>query len=156
MPLWRSGFFMQACGAGGNIPHPGKACGAGDDFLPSNRLVGQAMAFPFPGQACGQAATFPIRGRLVGQAMAFPLPGQAEGFLQFTGHRRTFLTPLRSGAMWQVRQFCPTCHITPLHKTTEEGHVWPVKCRNYITHKIQQFKYLHYKKKDLTLLAEQP
>ena len=125
------------------FPLPGKACGAGGDFLPGNRLVGQAMAFPFPGQACGAGS-------------GIPSPGAGEGFLQFTGHRRTFLTPLRSGAMWQVRQFCPTCHITPLHKTTEEGHMWPVKCRNYITHKIQQFKYLHYKKKDLTLLAEQP
>ena len=115
-------------------------------------LWGRRWHFPFR----GQAATFPIRGRLVGQAMAFPFPGQAEDFLQLTGHRRTSLTPLRKGAMWQVRQFCPTCHITPLHKTTEEGHVWPVNCRNYITHKIQQFKYLHYKKKDLTLLAEQP
>jgi len=126
MPLWHSGFFMQACGAGGGIPSPG---------------AGGNISHP---------------GRLVGQAMAFPLPRQAEGFLQFTGHRRTSLTPLRKGAMWQVRQFCPTCHITPIHKATEEGHVWPVKCRNYITHKIQQFKYLHYKKKDLTLLAEQP
>ena len=54
---------------------------------------------------------FSVCGRLVGSAY-----GAGWKVPAITGHRKPHQTTLWGGAMWQVRQFCPTCHINPLYK----------------------------------------
>ncbi|MBR2478096.1 MAG: hypothetical protein IKB48_04500, partial [Bacteroidales bacterium] len=57
-----------------------QACGAGDDFLPGNRLVGEAVTFPFPGKACGAGGNIPHPGQACGAGDGIPSPGAGGRF----------------------------------------------------------------------------